>query len=155
MARQFELFTGSLLSGIYNILTLTLPEGWTVQRTRIPPDIYYMGVVNGKRWILEGYAAYFIVNVVTGDTYELVIEVKKLSRHKPAEAGETISSFAGHTAYISQRNYVRGVFKKTTIKETTLRTECEITGRRICINITSPHDLPAEVLEKMRESSCH
>jgi anion-transporting ArsA/GET3 family ATPase len=57
-AMQFELFTGSLLSGTYNFLTLTLPEGWAIQRTRIPPDIYYMGIVNGKRWILEGFAAY-------------------------------------------------------------------------------------------------
>jgi hypothetical protein len=152
---QFELFTGSLLSGTYNFLTLTLPEGWAIQRTRIPPDIYYMGIVNGKRWILEGFAAYFMVNVVTGDTYELTVEVKKASRNRPVEAGERVTSFAGHTAYISQRNYLRGFFKKTKVKELVLRTECDITGRRIYINITSPHDLPEEVLEKMRESSCH
>lgn len=155
MDMQFELFTGSLLSGTYNFLTLALPDGWTIQRTRMPPDIYYMGVVNGKRWILEGYAAYFMVNVVTGDSYELAIEVKKSSRHRPVEAGEKVTSFAGHTAYLSQRDYVRGFLKKVKVKEFVLRTECDVTGRRIYISITSPYDLPEEVLEKMRESSCH
>jgi hypothetical protein len=69
-----------------------------------------------------------MVNVVTGDTYELTVEVKKASRNRPVEAGERVTSFAGHTAYISQRNYLRGIFKKTKVKELVLRTECDITG---------------------------
>lgn len=155
MVRQYELFTGSLLSGTYSLLTLTLPDGWVIQRTRIPPDIYYMGVVDGRRWILEGYATYFLSNVVTGDSYRLFIEIKKGLNPIQSEAGASITSFAGHTAYLTVTPVSIGFFRKKPAWEVVLKTVCDKTQRSIKIQITSTHKLPEDVLEAIRDSSCH
>jgi len=157
LRRKFELFTGNVLMGTYTLVTLTLPEGWTVQRSRNPPDIYYMGEVAGRRWILEGFAHYLLANQVSGESYDLVVEIRKgrgrADRH--ASGGERVVRLGGHIALVTVRSYTRGLFRKERVAEHEIRTYCDVTDRRITIQVTSPSELPEEVLEALQESECH
>lgn len=157
MRRKFELFTGNLIMGTYTFITLALPEGWIVQRSKNPPDIYYMGEVEGRRWILEGYAHYYLTNQVTGESYDLLVEVKKGKGRKEDrfKEGERLVSLAGHRAFIKVRSYTRGFFRKEPVTEHDIRTYCDVTDRRISVQIASPSELPEEVLEALLDSECH
>ncbi len=157
MRRKFELFTGNIVMGTYTIITLSLPEGWVVQRSSNPPDIYYMGEVGGRRWILEGYAHYFLANQVTGESYDLLIEVRRGRgrRERPLEGLERVVKLGGHRALVTVRSYARGLFRKETVTEHEIRTYCDVTDRRISIQISSPSELPEDVLEALLESECH
>lgn len=157
MRRRFELFTGNVLMGTYTMITLTLPEGWAVQRSRSPPDIYYMGEVRGRKWILEGFAHYLLANQVTGESYDLVVEIRKGRGRSDRQAvgGERVVLLGGHRAFVAVRSYERGLFRKERVTEHEIRTYCDVTDRRITIQVTSPSELPEEVLEALLESECH
>jgi len=157
LRRKFELFTGNLIMGTYTFITLALPEGWLVQRSANPPDVYYMGEVGGRRWILEGYAHYYLANQVTGESYDLLVEVKKGRGRKEDrfKEGERLVSLAGHRASVTIRSYARGFFRKEPVTEHDIRTYCDVTDRRISIQIASPSELPEEVLEALLDSECH
>ncbi len=157
MRRKFELFTGNLLMGTYSFITLTLPEGWVIQRSKSPPDVFYMGEVGGRRWILEGYAHYYLANQVSGESYDLLLEVKKgKGRAEGRFEGLVRSvSFAGHTAFVTIRTHASGLFRKEPLTTHEIRTYCDVTNRRISIQIASPSGLPDEVLEALLDSECH
>jgi hypothetical protein len=157
LRRKFELFTGNLIMGTYTFITLALPEGWIVQRSANPPDVYYMGEVGGRRWILEGYAHYYLANQVTGESYDLLVEVKKGKGRKeelPEGRGKLVS-LAGHRAFLKVQSYTRGFFRKEPVTEHDIKTYCDVTDRRISIQIASPSELPEEVLEALLDSECH
>ncbi len=157
MRRKFELFTGNVVMGTYTFITLALPEGWVVQRSRNAPDIYYMGEVGGRRWVLEGYAHYYLTNLVTGESYDLLVEVKKGRGKTERRLGEQdrLAYLAGHRAVVTVRSFARGLLRKEPVTEHEIRTYCEVTNRRISIQITSPSELPEEVLEALLDSECH
>ncbi len=157
MRRKFELFTGNLLMGTYTFVTLTLPEGWLIQSSRNPPDVYYMGEVGGRRWILEGYAHYYLANQVTGESYDLLVEVKKGRGRTERRLGEQdrLAYLAGHRAVVTVRSFARGLLRKEPVTEHEIRTYCDVTNRRISIQIASPSKLPEEVLEALLDSECH
>ncbi|MEN3048049.1 MAG: hypothetical protein ABDH63_04640 [Candidatus Caldarchaeales archaeon] len=152
---RFELFTGNIVIGTYKFLTLVLPEGWAVQRSRAPSDIYYTGVVQGKGWVTEGYAHYYITNLVTGERYDLLVEVKKGTKGVDLTGQSELTTFSGHSASVSRRVYAAGLFRKREVREVTIRTVCELTSRTISIQISSQEDLPKEVMEALTESECH
>ncbi|MCS7118127.1 MAG: hypothetical protein NZ957_05025 [Thaumarchaeota archaeon] len=152
---RFELFTGNIVIGTYRFVNLVLPDGWAVQRSRAPSDVYYTGVVQGKAWVTEGYAHYYLTNLVTGDRSDLYLEVKKGIKGLDVAGQAGLKSFSGHPATIKWRSYATGIFRKREVKEVVITTVCDQTSRTISIQLVSQEELPREVVDTLLESECH
>ena len=150
--RYGAIAAANVFFGVVNFLIVSLPPGWRLVASNIPPEVDRMVAVGGVRWAVEGRAR----NGVVAEKYgaRLDVEVRGGNRLREWERTITVN---GHRGFYRVRRELRGLFRRREVEVLEINFYCDATNRTVRVRFEGP-DLSRHIgklVEYFKHSVCH
>jgi len=151
------------LLGLFRYLVLSVPDGWTLRKGEIASEIGSSIEYNGFRWVIDGEAHHYILNLTGEDAYSLDLKcysgrrpdsrIMDKLRHPMTGSGNV----SGHTFTYGIGEKDIGFFVKKPTRCIRINFVCEETNRGIRIELLGRGSSSGvmSLIESFERSRCH
>lgn len=153
---RHDIAVGNAIYGSASLMTLRLPEQWSIAPGVGRPEVAAAHDRAGQKWIAVGRAWYVLYHVELGWAMELLVDSGSLPRRRPPREAAPFEVH-GHAATVRRWQRQRGVFHRKTITFVAVRFDCEETERRLTLELSGhcPPEGFEQVLASIPEWVCH